>query len=150
MRMLFDQVGRHWAPKLRSKRCLEAPAEVPDESAVVAAEGDDPPTPPDQVEDDEIDGTITPPPRTMNDEYLAWTLGGSLRKTASLGSPWTQGGSPEEVAELSDGEIDKKLQMIENLICTKFCICFLQKNPQNKMLLMYCFGLWTSQIFTTS
>lgn len=128
--MLFDKVGCYWAPKLRSKKCLEAPAQVSDESAVVTAEDDDATTPNDQLEEDEIDGTITPPTRTLNDEYLAWTLGGSLRKTASLGSPWTPGGSPEEVADLTNDEIDKKLQAIENLICTKFCICFLKKSPK--------------------
>ena len=80
------------------------------------------------VEDEEpsmevSDGASTPPVSAkMNDEYLAWTLGGELRQTPPPGPPWKPD-TPKEQQELAatiqsleDADLDKRIQMLENLV----------------------------------
>jgi len=143
LKMLFAEVGKYWAPKPRSRRSskdLDTPGE-PDVSgagaegnAVEDGEADeDCETKPDEIEDshtpdEEINGVSTPPSsKSLNDEYLAWTLGGGLRKTASPCSPWVPD-TPEEKEELQRDmdlvRIDNKIAELENLRClNEFCFC---------------------------
>lgn len=114
---LFLKVAKYWAPKLRSKKSLELAevatadagtedsADQPEEATGAAGAVDD--------KDVIIDGDMTPDTKPVtNDEYLAWTLGGSLRPD----SPWAKfcPGSPEDMSKMPD-EIDIKLKELETL-----------------------------------
>lgn len=107
LRQLFQKVAKYWAPKLRSKKSLELP-EVEDS----ADQSKDSTGVSGAVEDEIIDGDTTPDSKPTNDEYLAWTLGGSLREN----SPWAKfcPGSPEDMSTMAD-EIDIKLKELETL-----------------------------------
>lgn len=136
LKALFDKVGKFWPPRARSKKQLDeepasegadAPTEAdPPADEVVAGDPEDEEAL--GVEDEEpsmevSDGASTPPVSAkMNDEYLAWTLGGELRQTPSPGPPWKPD-TPKEQQELAatiqsleDADLDKRIQMLENLV----------------------------------
>ena len=67
-------------------------------------------------------GSTTPPHKAVNDEYLAWTLGGQLRDTPSPGPVWKPE-TPMEVQELTDQldgmslhDIDERIKALEKLV----------------------------------
>ena len=124
--MLFAEVGKFWAPKPRSRKKSQD-LDTAEEPVVSGAErnavedgkvvGDcgDTEIQPDEAEDshtpnEEINGVSTPPSRVLNDEYLAWTLGG--------GSPWVPD-TPKELEQFQRDmdlvRIDKKIAELENL-----------------------------------
>ena len=134
LKMLFAEVGKFWAPKPRSRKKSQD-LDTAEEPVVSGAEGNavedgkvdgdcgDTEIQPDEAEDshtpnEEINGVSTPPSRVLNDEYLAWTLGGGLRKTASPCSPWVPD-TPKELEEFQRDmdlvRIDKKIAELENL-----------------------------------
>ena len=67
-----------------------------------------------------------PPPSTVDakNEYLAWTMGGDLRRTQSPGSIWARSPFPPSEKEDvppepgSDEWIDRRLQELETLGCS--------------------------------
>lgn len=138
MKALFDKVGKFWPPRPRSKKQLDeqpaaevadppTEADPPADDVVASDPKDEEPL---RVEDGESsmddlvnDGASTPPVSTkMNDEYLAWTLGGELRQTPSPGPPWKPDTPKEQqelddaVQSLEDADLDKRIQMLENLV----------------------------------
>lgn len=150
LKALFDKVGKFWPPRPRSKKQLDEqpaadvadpPAEAdPPADEVVAGDPED--EEPLRIEGEESslndsmnDGASTPPVSIrMNDEYLAWTLGGELRQTPSPGPPWKPD-SPKEQQELDaaiqsleDADLDNRIHMLENLV-GKDWDCQLFVNP---------------------
>lgn len=137
LRVLFEKVATFWPPRMRSKSCVEDELEdVPPETADASegqegASADGQPTGDvvdlqgsvheEPLDDDFTNGSSTPPVRVMNDEYLAWTLGGNLRDTPSPGPPWEPETPKEknELVEQLDGQdlswIDDRLRFLENL-----------------------------------
>ena len=135
MQALFEKVAKFWTPKVRTKKStqslegevVEAPVE---ESEGAGLEGDSEQDPVTEGDGDTIDGTSTPPPRVLNDEYLAWTLGGQLRATLSPGSAWKPE-TPQEVRELTDqlqgmslDDIDDRLKSLESLVGKFGVLCY--------------------------
>ena len=70
---------------------------------------------PEKNEQDDVDGQSTPPSKIpVDDEYLAWTLGGSLKKTVSPGSPWApELKGTQELESWEDDDVDLRLKMLE-------------------------------------
>ncbi len=73
--------------------------------------------------DNEVSGEVTPDNRTPNleDELLAWTLGGALVKTASPNPrsspivPKTLFEGPESPQSLDEGEAKQRIEFLEHL-----------------------------------
>ena len=111
LKALFDKVGKFWPPRARSKKQLDeepasegadAPTEAdPPADEVVAGDPEDEEAL--GVEDEEpsmevSDGASTPPVSAkMNDEYLAWTLGGGATPN-TIPWPTMEAGYPEGAA----------------------------------------------------
>lgn len=99
MRLLFQKVSKYWEPRPR-KRSKEAL----DQTDPIQPEHEE--EPPNQ---DSSPRFSTPEKPIMNDEYLAWSLGGELRGAAS----------PELTPKLEpyigdeNDEIDQQLAQIE-------------------------------------
>ena len=112
LRLLFDKVATHWERKKRQPKTSEPPqvdeganhhGEVPGESQAAV-----PMTP--EAEEDEVAGDQTPDAKPkVDDEYLAWTLGGDL-----CPAPGFEPDTPEEKAAL-DIDIDEQLRQLETL-----------------------------------
>lgn len=72
-----------------------------------------------------VDGSCTPEPTpARDDEYLAWTLGGDLKKTLSVGPCWEKvpgmvNGNDEDAIE----DIDQRLALLEQLDCKTLQCC---------------------------
>lgn len=142
---LFLEVGKSWPPRLRTKKSAdelntEEPAKAKDEKEAVvdAAPLDGEPVEGNNLDGEPMDeetsdgvtnGSSTPSPkeRVLNDEYLAWTLGGELRATPSPGPPNWEPATPKEKLEfeaslrqvkeieMTEFDIDQRLRTLENL-----------------------------------
>lgn len=103
---LFAKVQQFWEPKARTKKSKsnvesesQGEVEVAVEPTATADDAEIADQPKEEVET--LDGTSTPDSKpAINDEYLAYTLGGELRPTDSPGSLWAR--SPYSPMPLPD------------------------------------------------
>lgn len=127
LRRIFDQVSQYWAPKPKSRKSLDETNETADdepagEECEVTPRDPYPAPVEDGLEELLDEGTRTPDSKpALNDEHLAWTLGGAMRKTASLGTIWQ---SPEEAThqDMSEMDLEDRIKQLEYLDGNQVCM----------------------------
>lgn len=106
MQELFNKLASFWPPKNQkdSEEDLGSALEPPEDH-----------TTEETALDDGYDEGVVTPETAKPDEELAWTLGGQLKKTECLGSPFAMPPHAAEKQEPEEPDIDAQIRELEQL-----------------------------------